>query len=171
MSRKIAYWIVFAAALAIYVTMVTWTLPGISADAQGLRPFDLRPLGYTPDEAREFLAVLGDKGRELYLGPQALLDLLYPLLLAIVLAGAVSALIADWRLRGVLFLFILVGMLADYTENSFVALMLEYTEPVPDKLASYASRATEIKSILTGLAMVGVLYGLIVAALRRWSRK
>ena len=170
-AGKTAYWIVFAVTLAVYLTMLTWTLPGISADAAGLVPFDMRPMGYTPDEAREFLAALGDKGRDLYLGPQASLDLLYPLVLAIVLAGAVSVLIADWRLRGVLYIFILGGMLADYTENTFVALMLEYTEPVPDRLASLASKATVTKSVLTGLAMIAILGGLILAASRRWFRK
>lgn len=171
MPRKIAYWIVFAITLAIYLTMLTWTLPGISADAGGLVPFDMRPMGYSPDEARSFLAALGDKGRALYLGPQAKLDLLYPLVLAIVLAGAVSALIADWRLRGILYIFILAGMLADYTENAFVALMLEYTEPVPDRLASLASNATVVKSVMTGIAMVTVLGGLILAGIKRWVTK
>lgn len=171
MPRKIAYWIVFAVTLGIYLTMLTWTLPGISADAAGLVPFDMRPMGYTLDEAREFLTALGDKGRDLYLGPQALLDLFYPLALAITLVGAVSVLITDWRLRGVLYIFILGGMLADYTENTFVALMLEYTEPVPDRLVSLASKATVVKSVLTGLVMIAVLGGLILAASRRWFRK
>jgi hypothetical protein len=171
MPRKIAYWFVFAVTLGIYLTMLTWTLPGISADAAGLVPFDMRPMGYTPDEARSFLAALGDKGRALYLGPQAQLDLVYPLFLAVVLAGAVSVLIADWRLRGVLYIFILGGMLADYTENTFVALMLEYTEPVPDRLASLACKATVVKSVLTGLAMIAVLLGLIRAGKNRWASK
>ncbi|MFT4959029.1 MAG: hypothetical protein ACI92Z_000101 [Paracoccaceae bacterium] len=171
MPRKIAYWVVFALTFAIYLTMLTWTLPDISADAAGLVPFDMRPFGYSPDEARAFLAALGDKGRALYLGPQNMLDLLYPFVLAITLAGAVAALIADWRLRGVLYTVILGGILADYVENTFVALMLEYTEPVPDKLARFASKATVIKSALTGFAMVGVLGGLILAGIKRWSKK
>jgi hypothetical protein len=171
MSRKIAYWFVFAVTLGIYLTMLTWTLPGISADAAGLVPFDMRPMGYSPDEARSFLAALGDKGRALYLGPQAQLDLVYPLVLAVVLAGAVSVLISDWRLRGVLYVFVLGGMLADYTENTFVALMLEYTEPVPDRLANLASKATVVKSVLTGLAMIAVLVGLIRAGKKRWASK
>jgi hypothetical protein len=171
MPRRIAYWLVFVITLAIYGTMLIWTLPGISADAGGLVPFDMRPMGYSPDEARSFLSALGDKGRALYLGPQAQLDLVYPAVLAIVLAGAVSVLIADWRLRGVLYIFILGGMLADYTENTFVALMLEYTEPVPDRLAGLASKATVVKSVLTGLAMTAVLVGLIIAGKKRWIKK
>lgn len=170
MLNKLAYWAVFAAAMAIYVTMLTWTLPGIAENAGGLVPFDMRPLGYTPDEARSFIAALSEKGRELYLGPQQLLDLAYPVLLAIVLAGAVGALVDNWKLRGVLYLAILLGMLADYSENTFVALMLEYPGPVSDKLAGLASKATVVKSVLTGFAMVGVLGALILAAKRRWTR-
>ncbi|MBL4766770.1 MAG: hypothetical protein JKY94_03520 [Rhodobacteraceae bacterium] len=171
MSLKIAYWIVFAVTMAIYLTMLTWTLPAISADAAGLVPFDMRPFGYTPDEARSFLAALGDRGRALYLGPQHRLDLLYPVLLAIVLAGAVAGLIADRRLRVLLYLAILGGMFSDYTENTFVALMLKSTEPVPDRLALFANNATVIKSGLTGFAMIGVLGGLVLAGIRRWTRK
>ena len=168
MSRKVAYWVVFAGTLAVYFTMLTWTLPGISADAGGLIPFDMRPMGYTPDEARSFLAALGDKGRALYLGPQHLLDLLYPLLLCIVLAGAVSALITNWKLRGVLFAAILGGMLADYCENIFVAMMLNHPGVIPDHMATNANLATVLKSGLTGVAMVAVLGALILAAMKRW---
>lgn len=171
MLAKIAYWVVFAATLAIYGTMLIWTLPDISADAAGLVPFDMRPFGYTLDEVRAFLAALGDKGRALYLGPQHLLDLAYPLGLAIVLAGAVGALIANWKLRGLVYLAILLGMLADYSENTFVTLMLEYPVAVPEKLATYASVSTVVKSMLTGLAMMAVLGALILAAARRWIRK
>ena len=170
MRNKLAYWVIFAATMAIYVTMLVWTLPGIAENAGGLVPFDMRPTGYTPDEARTFLDALNEDGRSLYLGPQHMLDLAYPILLAIVLAGAVAALIGNRKLRGVLYLAILLGMLADYSENTFVALMLEYPVPVTDKLAGLANKATVVKSTLTGFAMVVVFGALVLAAKRRWIR-
>lgn len=170
MFGKLAYWAVFAATMAIYATMLIWTLPSIAENAGGLVPFDMRPTGYSPDEARIFLSALNETGRSLYLGTQHTLDLVYPMLLAIVLSGGVVALIANWKLRGVLYLAILLGMFADYTENTFVALMLEYPGPVPDKLAGFASMATVIKSALTGFAMVVLIGALALAAKKRWIR-
>lgn len=159
---KPGYWLILALALGVYATMILWTLPDITTEADGLVPFDLRPTGYGADEARNFLNALSNEGRETYLGPQRLLDVLYPVLLALVLAGAARALVRRGAARLLLLLVILGGMLADYTENTLVAGLLT-TDPVTDAAIAAASRATIVKSALTGLAM-----GWILLALARW---
>lgn len=165
------YWAVFGLSLTIYLAMVLWTLPAISAAACGLRPFDLRPFGHTPDEARLFLDCLTVSGRELYLGPQKWLDLVYPLTLALVLAGAARALIVSGPIRIAVLLAVCVGMLADYAENLLVARLLTATGPVADDAVIAASRATVVKSVLTGLAMVVVCVALARRVFAGWSRK
>jgi len=167
MSLRAAYWLVFAITLVVYGTMVIWTLPGIAAAAGGLVAFDLRPTGYSPDEARTFLAALNDQGRALYLGPQRMLDLVYPALLAIVLGGATVTLVRNAPLRWALLVVILGGMAADYTENALVKSMLENSSPVSDASAMGAARATIVKSALTGLAMSAVCIALVIAFFRR----
>lgn len=170
MSRaRIAYWAVFAAALAVYAAMVGWTLPAISRDAGGLSPFDMRPTGYSVAEARAFLAALGDEGRALYLGPQHWLDLVYPALLAVVLIGAVKVLIAPRWLQFGLCLLALGGMAADYLENARVAAMLG-GGPVPDALILAANRATQVKAAATSAVMLAVCAGLALAAWKTWRR-
>jgi hypothetical protein len=42
------------------------------------RPFDIRPLGYSYEEARSFLAATGEQGRAYYLSRQLILDTVYP---------------------------------------------------------------------------------------------
>lgn len=164
------YWLIFAAALAVYLTMLLRTLPGISAAAGGLPPFDLRPLGYSPDEAREFLSTLSAEGKAIYTGPQRWLDLFYPALLAAVLAGAAVTLVRHGGLRVLLLVGILTGMFADYGENALVARLLVADSPVTDQMVQRASSATVVKSLATGFAMTGILVALVVAGIKRIYR-
>jgi len=158
---KGAWWAVFVIALAVYGWMVLVTLAGIQAEAGGLRPFDMRPMGYSVEEARAFLAALSDAGREIYLGPQRLLDSIYPALLAIVLGGAAWMLFSKTWVRATLIFTALVGMLADYTENVAIGFLLDFPGgDAPDGMIEAASRATVVKSTLTGIVMVVVLIGL-----------
>lgn len=167
---RVAYWAVFAAALAIYGAMVGWTLPAISRDAGGLVPFDMRPAGYSVEEARAFLTALGDQGRAIYLGPQHLLDMLYPALLAMVLIGAVRVLIGPVSLRWGLALMALGGMAADYLENARVGAMLLHDGAVPDAMITAASRATQVKAGLSTVVMLAVCAGLALAAWKKWRK-
>ena len=36
----------------VYLVIVLWSLPIVQGEADGLRPLDLRPLGYSGEEAR-----------------------------------------------------------------------------------------------------------------------
>ncbi|GAA6201921.1 hypothetical protein [Aquicoccus sp. SU-CL01552] len=171
MSRaRVAYWAVFAAALAVYGAMVGWTLPAISRDAAGLAPFDMRPMGYSVAEARAFLAALGAEGRALYLGPQHALDLVYPALLAVVLIGAVRALIGPLWLRWGLSLLALGGVAADYLENARVGAMLRDDGMLPGAAITAASHATQAKAGLTSVVMLAVCAGLARAAWTKWRK-
>ncbi len=170
-GRRAAYWALLAVTLAVYGGMLGWSLPAIMRDAGGLMPFDLRPGGYTEEEARAFLAALGAEGRGLYLGAQQWLDLAYPALLAAVLIGAAWMLIRPFWLRLAVILLALGGMTADYLENARVAEMLRHDGSVPAELIAAASRATVAKSALTGLAMLAVCAGLVGAAWRKWRRQ
>ena len=60
--KVIVYWIVFAVTLAVYGTMLAWSLPTVAASAEGLMPFDMRPGGYSFAEAEAFLAALSAEG-------------------------------------------------------------------------------------------------------------
>ncbi len=164
---RMGYWLAFGAALAVYAAMVFWTLPRILDEAGGLMPFDLRFSGYGPDEARAFLAALSAEGRAVYLGPQRLLDALYPALLAVVLAGGVAALVRSRWLRVVLLVAVLGGMAADYLENARVAALLT-ADAVTDEAIAAASRATVAKSALTGGAMGMLLLVLARRMRERW---
>ncbi len=155
---KRAFWLIFLVMAAVYATMALWTLPTISAAAGGLAPFDMRPLGYSFEEARAFLAALTEEGRHLYLDVQHRLDLVYPLLLAATLVLGCLLLTASTPLRALVIAAALSGMVFDYLENAAVADMLTAGhQQLTAALVAEASRWTLLKSLATTVAMLLVL--------------
>lgn len=161
------FWILTAVMAAVYLVIVVWSLPFISAEAGGLTPFDLRPGGYSFDEAQAFLSALSAEGLAQYEGPQRWLDIVYPALLAAVLCWAATRITAgysDW-VRGGVIAVILIAVSYDYQENWFVAQMLAVgPDGITEALVEQASSATVTKSVLTSL----VLFGLLGLFLRNW---
>lgn len=163
------FWALFAVTLAVYAAMVLWTLPQIAAEAAGQRPFDLRPLGYSADEARKFLDALSASGRQVYLGAQAMLDLAFPPLMAAT-AGLAFALLLPprrRRVRAVLIALASVPMVLDWLENWRVREMLEAPGAVGDAMIAAASRATMLKSAAYTLEYSALLIALAAVLVRR----
>ena len=155
---KTLFWLVFAAMAAVYAAMLLWTLPQIAADAGGLAPFDMRPFGYSLDEARAFLGALSADGKTLYIDVQHRLDLVYPALLAATLSLAAARLGQTGWLRWAAIAAALSGMVFDYLENWTVGRMLEAgPESLTVDLVAAASRWTVLKSAFTTVAMLAVV--------------
>lgn len=158
---------IFAALLAVtgglYLAMVLWTLPEISREAGGLAPFDLRPLGYSANEAQAFLAALSERGREIYRRVQHGLDTGFPLALAATMIWSVLLL---WRGRWRLALVALavIGATADLGENFAVGRLLDGFDP---GTATMASRLTVVKSAASTVVYVFILAGLLRLLWRR----
>lgn len=166
----LAFWGLAGAMVAVYLAIVLWSLPEISAAAGGLVPFDLRPAGYSAAEARAFLGALSTEGRALYLGRQAALDLVYPALLAAVLVLAFRHLAASWgpAWRAVLVALPLAGAGFDYLENLRVRrLLIAGPAEATDAMIAAASLATVIKSVLSSLAFAALVVALAVQVLGR----
>jgi hypothetical protein len=169
----IAFWISFAASAILYVVMVAWSLPRISAMANGMIPFDLRPTGYGLEEAKSFVAALSEEGRKFYLLTQHNLDTVYPPLLAITLAlgmWIMSPLSSLW-LRVPLIVVPLLAMVSDLVENHLVREMLKTPSQTLDaELVMMASTATVFKSVLTSIAMCVLLGFTVLWAWNKWRR-
>ena len=167
MDWKKTGWGVFIATFAVYAAMAVYTLPRIAAEAGGLLPFDLRPGGYDHVADTAFLSALSTEGRALYLGPQWVLDLAYPGLLALTLAWAAFRLMS----RPVaLFVFgaAIAGAGADYMENAVVRQLLETpVGAVTLAQVELASFWTQMKASLTTIAMGAVVVALAFTYLQR----
>ncbi len=71
-----------AASGVFWAVLFFVTLAHLRALAGGGAPFDVRPFGYSFQEARTFLNAIGDAGRAYYLNPELILDSFYPPLYA-----------------------------------------------------------------------------------------
>lgn len=167
------FWVSFVAATLVYAAMVGWSLPRISAGAGGLLPFDMRPAGYSLDEARAFVTALSPEARGFYLSTQHLLDTLYPPLMALTLGLGLWILSpAKTTMAKLLPLGLpVLAMIADLAENALVRDLLAID---PAKLDAgpvmMASAATVVKSLFTGLAMILLLVFAGLWGWRRWSQ-
>jgi hypothetical protein len=172
MSRlQIAFWVVFALAMAVYVAMVSWALPTVSAAAGGLAVFDLRPTGYSFDEARQFLTALTPEGRAFYLHVQQPLDLFYPPLISATLFLGIGLLtpVSQRRWRWLISCVALPIVVFDYLENAAVAGLLNSSgSTLTAEAVAVASRWTQLKSVCSALAMTTLMVLLIAWAWRRW---
>ncbi|MFQ5621847.1 MAG: hypothetical protein ACE5FS_00475 [Paracoccaceae bacterium] len=164
------YWLLVAATLAVYFTMLLWSLRRIASAAGGLAPFDLRPGGYGFEDARAFLGALDADTVAFYLNVQHRLDLVYPAMLAAVLGVAVFRLLPGPRALKLAAVAVpVVGAACDYLENAAVAELLRAgAGDLTREAVSVAGRWTVLKSSATSLSML-LLAGLLVYhALRYW---
>jgi hypothetical protein len=166
MRPALLFWLFLAATLGLYLVLVLWSLPRISAEAGGAVPFDLRPMGYSFEEAQGFLAALSAEGRAFYLGPQHQLDRIYPALLA---ATFTTGFVLLYR-RAALWVLVplaLGAMALDWLENMAVAELLR-TDPGDLQPAdvAVASRWSMLKSLATTLAWLLLLGGGVATAVR-----
>ncbi len=156
------YWVVVAATVTNYLIMVLWSLPLVSEMAGGGVPFDMRPGGYSLDDAREFLMAITDEGRDFYLNTQQYLDWFYPTFMAITIAIPLIHLVPRYWGWALAALAIAAGVL-DHLENSAVAVMLR-VEPdaLTNAMVSTASNWSLAKSISTTIALVALLLVLCI---------
>lgn len=156
-------------ALVCFVLMTVWTKPEITAGAKGAAMFDLRVVGYDYDTAKAYLADLTEPARRLYLGPQRILDTLFPIGLAGCLAlGIYLGLrrnFGRWALVGALLPS--AYFYADMLENGAVAGMLRSPILTPEDV-ELASTYTVLKFQLFE-ASVLLLLLCIIGQVVRWS--
>ena len=156
------YWVVVAATVTNYLIMVLWSLPLVSEMAGGSVPFDMRPGGYSLDDARVFLTAITDEGRDFYLNTQQYLDRFYPTLMAITIAIPLAHLVPRYWGWALAALATAAGAL-DHLENSAVAVMLRMEpDALTDAMVSTASNWSVAKSILTTIALVALLLVLCI---------
>ena len=161
-------WLVAALLVAsgvLWALMLFGPLAQLSHLAGGAAPFDVRPFGYSDDEARAFLAAIGEQGRHYYGYRELPLDMIYPPLYAVsrglalwwlTMPGRVRAAPLSRRWRTALVAIPVAMASLDMIENACIARMLStWPELSPDlvQVASLATRAKIMAGALTELSM------------------
>ncbi len=167
---RLIFWLLFLMMTGVYLTMALWSIPKITADAGGLLAFDLRPMGYSFEEAQAFLAALSEQGRDFYLNVQQMLDRAYPALFAVVMVLAFRQIFSG-AAQFVASVVALAGAGFDYMENASVAVMLRAGGGLNEAIVSAASRWTMLKSASVTVALILLIIGLVRAVLAKRKAK
>ncbi len=151
------HWALPISAALAYGVLVLWFGPMV--DAGGLPPFDLRPLGYSPDEVRAFLRALTAEGMAAYLGPVRITDTVFPVLFTVTLCLPLRGWVPTLPALG-------YGGF-DLAENLMVARLLRAGPDGPEGAMRLASGLTVVKFAALVLAVI-----LAARALwRAWPRR
>ena len=168
--KRLLFWTAIAIALGLYAVMLLWSLPKITADAGGLPAFDMRPGGYSFEEAKQFLALLSEEGNAFYRTVQQRLDIPFPFFQALASGWAIYLLApAPWgKWRTVLGLSALPGMVLDYVENAHVAELLRAgAEGITPQMVASASFYSQMKAVFVTAGMLVLVSMIVLRVVRR----
>jgi len=149
-----AHLLIAAVTALNYAMMLAYSIPELLSAADGLWPFDLRIMGYSVEDATQYVTTITDEGRLFYLEVQQMLDTFFPGLFALTLV------ITLYRLAShlpALYLFPIAGALFDYYENAAVAQILLTNAP-DQGLVEMASLLTGLKFAAIAISLLAILW-------------
>lgn len=157
--------ILFLITQIVYFTMIFVTIPKIASINKNIKIFDIRPFGYSYEEALELLEHLDTKGREIYLFQQIPLDLIYPSLFGITFCLVLAFFLNKIKLLNSKYIYLtllpLFSGAFDYLENFSIIQMLTNYPTISEKLVNLASVFTILKSLLTSIYFFILIFVLI----------
>jgi glucan phosphoethanolaminetransferase (alkaline phosphatase superfamily) len=158
---KISAVISGALTAAICAVMNLIFIPGIEAETQGIKCFDMN-FGYTFDTAVRFLELLGENGRDIYLHRQLPLDFVYPVAYTVFFISVLS-LLTGRRFPRIAILPALLA-LCDYAENYFIIYMLGAgtLSPAAVRAASCFTMAKTVLMYATGAVILCLIVRKII---------
>jgi hypothetical protein len=149
---------------------VFFSIPSVLEESPEMKLFDMSPTGYTLEYASHLLEAIGEEGRKKYLSQQLPVDLIYPGLFAVTFT-----LMLTWVARKIseakswLFSAAYVPAFAglfDYLENLGIYIMLVSYPNLSHGLVLFASISTILKSLLTVLFYVLLVYVLVLLGIK-----
>ena len=160
----------------VLLLMMLFTFPRINAKL-GTRAFDLKTFGYSQSEATMMLRNLDQSTIDFYLFPQLfLLDILYPILLALFLSTLIIRLsnltkINQNHIFSNLFMLPFIAMFIDYFENIMISLMLINPTSVSSGVIKTASILTQMKGGFTTLSWLVIFILLVIWVINKMKNK
>mgnify|MGYP000114921762 CR=1 FL=1 len=145
-----------------FATMLLWTVPIIQAGSDGAPLLDFQSKDTPVTDVQSYLIGMHQVARSAYLGPQRLLDTVFPVSLALALSLAIVLSLKPriGRLSYVAAVVPLLYLYVDLLENATVAGLLRAADPLPQSIQS-VQVYTELKFLLLLAAGLILLLGLI----------
>jgi len=160
----------------VSLVLLSTLFPAVLFPAAGIgddTPLDLY-LCYSPDQAYEYLGGLGAKGRAAYAKMELTTDLLFPVVYSLALTvalviGARRILSSDSRLQYLRF-FPLLIVIADWSENLSLAVVIHAFPDRLDAIATAASLFTSLKwTFLILVVMTLFIAGALALTKQLWD--
>ncbi|MGY5453056.1 hypothetical protein ACVFI8_19265 [Agarivorans sp. MS3-6] len=163
----------FVLTMSVYISMLVYSIPAVSAYSPGMALFDLSPSGYSYTYANDLLSSLGEEGRHLYLSVQLPLDFIYPGLFSITYSLLLVWIIGKTQAENSkIRYFALVPFMAgvfDYLENIFIIKMISSFPDLQVSSVKIASAFTLLKSSFTMAFFVLLIAGFAVLLKQKLS--
>jgi hypothetical protein len=160
---------------AVYIFMLTVTIPKTMGFSNGMKLLDMMPTGYDLNYVTELFNSLGENGRETYLTTQIPVDMLYPLLF-----GLTYCLLLGYFLKKLnklnspyLYLCLLpvIAAILDYSENIGIIAMLNGYPNLTQVSVSTTNIFSILKSISTSAFFITLVIVLISLGFTAMNRK
>lgn len=167
--------IFFLLSTAIYLVMLTITIPLLMSFSGGMKILDMMPAGYDAEYVNELFLKLGEPGRQAYLYRQIPLDLVYP-----ALYGIGFSLVLAWflnrmgKLGGNLVYLCLLPVAAgffDYSENFGIIAMLQAWPAIPATLVKVTNLFSVLKSGLTSIYFIVLIVVIVIFGVKTFLKK
>ena len=160
----------FILANAVYIYMLTVTIPKTMEFSNGMKLLDMMPTGYDLNYVSELFSSLGEKGRETYLTSQIPVDMIYPLLFALsncLLIGYFLKKLNKLK-KPYLYLCLLpvIAGIADYMENIGTIMMLNNYPNLTETAVNVTNTFTVLKSISTSIFFIALIILLIILGIK-----
>ena len=159
----------------IYTIMLTVTIPKVMGFSGGMKILDMMPTGYDPAYVTSLLNALGPDGRNVYLFNQIPLDLVFPGINATTFCLIFGYFFQKLgKFDSILFYICYLPLLAglfDYLENFGIITMLNSYPNNPEILSIVTNLFSILKSSLTTIYSLMLLFVLIVFGVKRFVSK
>ena len=164
-QQKRAFFLVFTGVLTILVFGVSdiFLFPAIERTTQDIPAFDLSVIGLSFADARQFVRLLSEEGKKLYLFAELPLDCVFPFCYTPFFVLSLQSL---RKKKGLLFALPFLLAAFDYFENGCTAYLL--THPSFTQTAALVARTATIgKSALMYFTIGILLYNLLKKFLKK----
>ncbi len=151
---------------AVYLYMLTVTIPKTMGFSDGMKLLDMIPTGYDLNYVSELFNSLGEIGRETYLTNQIPVDMIYPLLFGLTYCLLLAYFLKKLNKLNTPFTYLciipIIAGIADYLENFGIIVMLKSYPDLTEIAAKTTNSFSVLKSISTSVFFIVLIIVLIL---------
>jgi len=160
---------------AVFVFMLTVTIPNTMSFANGVQLLDMMPMGYDVNYVNTLFKVLGETGRETYLTTQIPVDMVYPLLFGLTYSLLFAYFLKKLNKLNTSFYFLclipVIAAIADYLENIGIILLLQNYPSLSETLVKTTNIFSVTKSISTSLFFISLIVLLLILGVKSLKKR